>query len=115
MKKPTFKIALRDGSFIDQAYTPLIYTRMTSVFRFALYKSGRDWIVSEPVSGYRVCRVSAQFKGMPVASGHLTLRQARECALVDIDAIVDRIFLNPLDIGRFTHLHHGQAVPSMCR
>ncbi len=91
MKKPTFKIALRDGSFIDQSYTPLIYTRMTSVFRFALYKSGRDWIVSEPVSGYRVCRVSAQFKGMPVASGHLTLKQARECALIDIDAIVDRI------------------------
>jgi hypothetical protein len=28
MKKPVFKMALRDGSFMDQAYSPLIYTRM---------------------------------------------------------------------------------------
>ena len=97
MKKPVFKIALRDGSSIDQAYTPLIYTRMSSIYRFALYKSGRDWIVSEPVSGYRVCRVTAQFKGMPVASGHLTLKQAREFALIDIDAIVDRIGFDAFD------------------
>ena len=94
MKKPTFKIALRDGSFIDQSYTPLIYTRMTSVFRFALHKSGRDWVISEPVSGYKVCRVSAQFKGMPVASGHLTLKQARECALIETDAIHNGIDVN---------------------
>lgn len=97
MKKPVFKMALRDGSFIDQPYTPLIYTRMTSAYRFAIYKSGKEWIVSEPVSGYRVCRVSAYFKGMPVASGHLTLKQARECALADIDAIVDRIGFDAFD------------------
>ena len=97
MKKPIFKMAMRDGSFMDQAYSPLIYTRMHSVYRFALYKSGRDWIVSEPVSGYRVCRVTAHFKGMPVASGHLTLKQAREFALVDIDSIVDRIGFDAFD------------------
>lgn len=97
MKKPVFKMALRDGSYMDQAYNPLIYTRMHSVYRFALYKSGREWIVSEPVSGYRVCRVTAHFKGMPVASGHLTLKQAREYALADIDAIVDRIGFDAFD------------------
>lgn len=97
MKKPVFKMALRDGSFIDQAYSQLIYTRMHSVYRFALYKSGREWIVSEPVSGYRVCRVTAHFKGMPVLSGHLTLKQARAFALVDIDAIVDRIGFDAFD------------------
>lgn len=90
-------MALRDGSFIDQAYTPLLYTRMHNAYRFALYKSGREWIVSEPVSGYRVCRVTAHFKGMPVASGHLTLKQAREHALADIDAIVDRIGFDAFD------------------
>lgn len=109
MKKPVFKMALRDGSFIDQPYSPLIYSRMSSVYRFALYKSGRDWVVSEPVSGYRVCIVKAHFKGIPVTSGHLTLKQAKEFALIDIDAIVDRLGFDAFDKRINEALHMYEA------
>lgn len=91
MKKPVFMLSRRGMDPLPTPYHPLIYTRMHDAWRFALHKSGRDWIVSDIASGARVCRVSASYKGVPVASGTLTLAQARQCALADIDAIVDRI------------------------
>ena len=90
-KKPVFMMARRDNLPAPTPYDPLIYTRMTSVWRFALHKSGRQWIVSDPNSGAKICTVTATYKGMPVASGDLSLKNARLAALIDIDAIVDKI------------------------
>jgi len=49
------------------------------------------------VSGYRLLRVSAHYKGMPVSSADLTIAQARQCALADIDALVDRVGLEKFE------------------
>lgn len=87
-------MARRDAEPLETPYDPLIYSRISETWRFALHKSGRSWIVSDPKSGAKICTVSATYKGMPVASGDLSLKNARLAALADIDAIVDRIGFN---------------------
>lgn len=90
-KKPVFMMAVRDAAPIPTPYSALLYTRISTAWRFALHKSGRSWIVSDPNSGAKICTVSATFKGMPVASGDLPLKHARLAALADLDALVDRV------------------------
>lgn len=90
-KKPVFLLRLRDAEPVQTAYEPLIYSRLSSVWRFALHKSGRNWIISDPVSGGKICTVTAFYKGCPVASGNLSLKNARLAALADLDLLVDRI------------------------
>jgi hypothetical protein len=103
--KKTFKIALPGGVQSDDIpYHPIIFIRGSDVWRLALHRepvlAGKgNWIVSDPVSGYRVCRVSATYKGLPVASRDLTIPQARAAALVDLDTVVDRVGLE-----RFTRV-----------
>jgi hypothetical protein len=80
-------------------YHPIIFMRGSRSWRLALHRepvlAGKgDWIVSDPVGGYRVCRVTASFKGVPVSSRDLTVTQARAAALADLDLTVDRIGLN---------------------
>ena len=89
--KPTFEMLVRDGAPITTKYDPVIYTRESSAWRFALHKSARNWIVSDPKSGAKICTVTATYKGVPVASATLSLKHARAAALADIDALVDRI------------------------
>lgn len=91
MKKPVFMMPRRGADPIAVTYEPLIYSRLSSVWRFALHKSGRVWIVSDPISGGKLCEVTAFYKGCPVASGDLSLKNARLAALADIDALVDRV------------------------
>lgn len=98
MAKPTFNMALRKGETLATNYTPIIYTRGHEMWRLALHRepvlAGKgEWIVSDPVSGYRVCRIDATYKGMPISSRTLTQKQAQACALVDLDLLVDRIGL----------------------
>lgn len=100
-KKPVFTPAVRPGfePLPETKYDPLIFTRGHEMWRFALHrdpasKSAKpDWCVSDPVSGRLILRVKATYKGIPVANGNLTLKQAREFALVDLDALVDRVSL----------------------
>ena len=95
-KKQTFILRQRDGETRETPYTPIVYTRGHEAWRLALHRESDkhpNWIISDPVSGYRVCWVLATYKGMPVASGSLTQRQAQQCALVDLDALVDRVGL----------------------
>ena len=103
-KKQTFSIARAGGQFEDVPYYPIILVRGSDAWRLALHRepvlAGKgDWIVSDPVSGYRVCRVSATYKGLPVASRCFTVTEARAAALADLDATVDRIGLE-----RFTRV-----------
>jgi hypothetical protein len=97
-KKQTFPMARAGGQFEDVPYYPIIFVRGSDAWRLALHRepvlAGKgDWIVSDPVSGYRVCRVSATYKGLPVASRDLTVPQARAAALVDLDTVVNRVGL----------------------
>jgi hypothetical protein len=96
MKKQTFNLARAGGALEPVQYYPLVYLHGSDTWRVALHRepvlAGKgDWIVSDPVSGYRVCRVTASHKGMPVASRDLTVTQARAAALLDLDATVARI------------------------
>ena len=90
-KKPVFMMLRRGADPLATPYDPLIFTRLSSAWRLALHKSARQWIVSDPASGAKICTVSATYKGLPVASGDLPLKQARLAALADLDALVDRV------------------------
>lgn len=92
-KKPVFLLALRNSDPVPTPYTPLLYTRGTQTHKLALVKRAGTWQVCHPGSGALVLRITASFKGMPVSSAGLTLAQARACALVDLDTLVDRVGL----------------------
>ena len=99
--KPVFNLRAGDKR-IATKYDRLLYTRGHRAHIFALHRehsktTRKEWIVSDPVSGYRLLRVNAHFKGMPVSSADLTLAQARQCALADIDALVDRVGLDQFE------------------
>jgi hypothetical protein len=80
-------------------YYPIVFLRGSRSWRLALHRdpvlAGKgEWTISDPVGGYRVCRVTASYKGVPVSSRDLTVTQARAAALVDLDLTVDRIGLD---------------------
>jgi len=100
--KPTFRMRVKGSDkTVDVKYDRLLYTRGHRAHIFALHReptpgvpaTRREWIVSDPVSGYRLLRIDASYKGMPISSRSLTLAEARQCALADIDALVDRVGL----------------------
>ena len=101
--KPSFDMRIKGSDkTVPIKYTRLLYTRGTRAHIFALHRehsktTRKEWIVSDPVSGYRLLRVNAHYKGMPVSSADLTLAQARQCALADIDALVDRVGLDQFE------------------
>ena len=104
--KPTFSMRVKGSDkTVDVKYDRLLYTRGHRAHIFALHREAqpsipakaRQWIVSDPVSGYRLLRVSAHYKGMPISSRSLTLADARQCALADIDALVDRVGLEKFE------------------
>jgi hypothetical protein len=99
MKKQIFQLIRSGGQTDPVEYYPLVFVRGSDAWRLALHRepvlAGKgDWIVSDPVSGYRVCRVTATYKGMPVTSHNLTITQARAAALADLDSTVNRIGLD---------------------
>jgi hypothetical protein len=92
-KKPTFMLALRNNPSVETPYTPLMYTRGTQTHKLALVKRHGSWQVCDIGSGALVLRVKSDWKGIPVDSIGLTLAQARACALVGLDTLVDRVGL----------------------
>ena len=92
-KKPVFMLALRNLPSVETAYTPLMYTRGTQTHRLALLKRHGTWQVCHPGSGALVLRVKSDWKGIPVESLGLTIAQARACALIGLDTLVDRVGL----------------------
>lgn len=95
-KKQTFQLALAGGKRAPVEYYPIIYMHGSDSWRLALHRepvlAGKgEWIVSDPISGYRVCRITATYKGVPVSSKDLTVSQAREAAMLQLDATVDRV------------------------
>jgi len=97
-KKAVFNLARAGGATEAVDYYPIVYLAGSDAWRLALHRepvlAGKgDWIVSDPVSGYRVCRVTATYKGLPTTSRDLTVTQARAAALIDLDTTVTRIGL----------------------
>tara|TARA_R110002126_G_scaffold27033_2_gene90965 strand:- start:45 stop:383 length:339 start_codon:yes stop_codon:yes gene_type:complete len=82
-------------------YTPIIFLAGTTTHRLALHReagaapaSYREWAVSHPIIGAKVCRVTGTVKGVPVSSRHLTTKQARAAAMAQIAAMCERIGSN---------------------
>ena len=101
-KKQIFQMARAGGKTEPVEYYPLVFIRGSDAWRLALHRepvlAGKgEWQVSDPVSGYKVCRVTATYKGVPVSSHDLTVSQAREAAQIDLDSTVDRV-----GVDRFT-------------
>ena len=101
--KPSFDMRIKGSDkTVPIKYDRLLYTRGHRAHIFALHRehsktTRKEWIVSDPVSGYRLLRVSARYKGLPISSADLTLAQARMFALADIDALVDRVGLDKFE------------------
>jgi len=99
MKKQIFQLIRAGGTSEPVEYYPIVFLRGSDAWRLALHREPvaadkGDWTISDPVSGYRVARVTAAHKGVPVSSRHLTIIQARAAALVDLDTTVNRIGLD---------------------
>jgi hypothetical protein len=91
-KKPTFQMALRDGSFAETPYSPLIFTAGTETYKLALTKNTTgEWIVSDTKSGAKIVTVNGNYKGVPCSSRGFTLSLARQCAVGDLEGLVRRI------------------------
>lgn len=99
MTRPTFTPATTNGPGKPIAYKPLIYTRMTGIYRLALHRASPrgPWRVSDPVSGFCIARITATYKGVPVSSECLNQKQAQACALAELDLLVDRIGFDRFD------------------
>lgn len=99
-KMKEFRIATKHGPGQAVKYHPIVYTRMTGIYSLALHRvSGprSAWKVSDPVSGYGMRTLTATWKGIPVSSDSLTVKQAREVALAELDALVDRLGFDRFD------------------
>jgi hypothetical protein len=79
-------------------YTPIIFTAGTTTHRLALHRevsaapaSYREWVVSHPVIGAKVCRITVFYKGMPCSSKGLNSKEARAAALAELEAMCERI------------------------
>jgi hypothetical protein len=95
-----FRIATIHGPGQTIKYHPLIYTRMTGIYSLALHRVNgprSPWKVSDPVSGYGMRTLTATWKGVPVSSECMTVKQAREAALAELDALVDRLGFERFD------------------
>ena len=80
------------------AYTPIIFLCGTTTHQLALHRvpgaltaRHRNWAVSHPVIGARVCEVLSALHGMPVSSKHLTTKQARAAAMAQLARLCERI------------------------
>lgn len=57
-------------------YRPLKVTVGDQTHTLALHQSGGHWLISDPVTGGGIARVGSTYKGMPVSSRHLGVREA---------------------------------------
>jgi len=78
--------------------TPIISTAGTVTHQFALHRevsaapvSYRGWVVSHPVIGAKVCRITVFYKGMPCSSKGLNSKEARAAAMAQLEAMCERI------------------------
>jgi hypothetical protein len=98
--KPTFQIMDKHRKPIGEPvpYTALIFTAGVVTHKLALHREEtllplkyREWHVSHPGIGAKVCRVTTSYKGVPVSSAGLTVTQARAAAVAELEALCGRI------------------------
>jgi hypothetical protein len=90
---PTITLRRKDGSEIETVKSHLLVCHAGSVTHtLHLHRDSLGfWAVSDPVSGGKVLHVVGQFKGLPVASNGMTLREIRGSAHAQIEALIERV------------------------
>lgn len=94
MAKNTFTLRTKDGRDIESvSYTPLMVIAGTQAHRLALHRHPvlKQWTVSDPKSGAKVCLVHGQYRGIRVSSRDLTLRDVRQLAMADVESLIARV------------------------
>ena len=98
--KPVFQMQDKKRNPIGEPvpYAALIFTAGVVTHKLALHREPtalpdkyREWQVSHPGIGAKVCRITGSYKGMPVSSFGLTVTQARAAALAQLEALCERI------------------------
>ena len=93
-KKSVFILRRRDGSNEEVAYSPLMVIVGDQAHKLALHRDPvmGEWVVSDPKSGAAIIRrVCGVWKGIRVSSKGLSLKEIRQPALADVDALVQRV------------------------
>ena len=79
-------------------YTPIIFICGDVAHRLALHRIAsnapnkyRPWVISHPILGAKICRVTAYYKGCPVSSAGISIKDARNAAMFNLDQLCARI------------------------
>ena len=90
---PTVTLRRKDGTEIETVKSHLLVCHAGAVTHtLHLHRDSLGfWAVSDPRSGGKVLHVVGHFKGMPVASNGMTLREIRGLAQRQIDALIYRV------------------------
>jgi len=92
-KKPEFIMRDRDRNLMGEPirYTPIIVIAGSDTYRLALHKVGDEWQVSHPEIGAKVLSLAYFHRGIPMTTRDLTIAQARNMAVQQIDSLIERV------------------------
>lgn len=90
---PTITLRRKDGSEIETVKSHLLVCHAGTVTHtLHLHRDSLGfWTVSDPQSGGKVLMVIGEYKGMPVSSKGLSLREVRGLAQAQMDALIERV------------------------
>lgn len=99
--KPTLILTRKVGRDLFRDQNPTPYTPI----KLALHKSTPGgWAVSDIESGLLLCFVEGSYKGMPVSSDRMSLREIKPGAELKIALLIERVgverFRKTLEEGR---------------
>ena len=91
-KKPEFVMRDRDRKPMGEPvrYTPIMVIAGSDTHRLALHKVGDEWQVSHPDIGAKVLTLEMTYRGIPITTRSLTIAQARNLAVKQIDLLIER-------------------------
>lgn len=92
-KKPTFIMRDRNRKPLGRPirYTPIMVIAGSNTHRLALHKVGDEWQVSHPEIGAKVLILEMTYRGIPMTTRDLTIAQARNLAVQQIDLLIERV------------------------
>ena len=89
---PTFKRLTPEGVHEGEVeYRPIIIQSGDVKHRLALHRFSFGWVVSDPISGGRVCEVTRLYKGVPCSSIGLGPREAAKRAQEHLAGFIARV------------------------
>ena len=90
---PSITLRRKDGSEIETVRSHLLVCHAGSVTHtLHLHRDNLGfWAVSDPRTGGKVLHVVGQFKGLPVASKGMTLREIKGSAHAQVEALIERV------------------------